>query len=585
MVSREDSGLLRADGRDGISGGTPRKRSSVSKQILEDFPLTPTTTPTIAGAAAAAHVRRPGSPDVSTMLAKTPRPRRRSAAAFPPSAFGRSRTSLPMARSKSLRGERTAGMGTDGDSPFSDHSFIAGIKELDAEDELRLDDGDGGSESDSSIDLHTPLPHLMFRDGLLSPRSKLLPQGLSPELEEENTSELNRSRSVLSVASTAGSVMTKSGVMKDPRDTMRRRLRHRDGQLLRAGMGLTTGLGWSDSEDEDAPSTLTRRLIHTSIARRPSASMSIPRPSSGVISDVSPPPTRPSPQLSRSTSAPYSPSLRRTTSNSTLTSDVRSSNSRSGSIMSHSSATTGHASRSPVLSTTTPSASPVASRTPRYTKATEVPAALSRYRTHSTASAESASTSTHSIISTSSIGPSTPPGSESAGVGTSRHQLRPQKSSELLRRTSGRTISMVSSTSSASAYSSASGSSTQSAGSVTAASTSAVPRPLHLSASLRQSRSLSRTSGLPPDLDQSSRTLSVSQSTSSLNSVRAPTRAPYPGPRPSFPPPALPTSSSPTPTDLHASTPARATSPRPLVAGPRPKPRTGTGMVYPLMAG
>ena len=40
--------------------------------------------------------------------------------------------------------------------------------------------------------------------------------------------------------------MTKSGLQKDPRDTERRRVRHRDGHLLRAGMGLTTGLGWSD---------------------------------------------------------------------------------------------------------------------------------------------------------------------------------------------------------------------------------------------------------------------------------------------------------------------------------------------------
>ena len=40
--------------------------------------------------------------------------------------------------------------------------------------------------------------------------------------------------------------MTKSGIYRDPRDTERRRVRHRDQQLLRAGMGLTTGLGWSD---------------------------------------------------------------------------------------------------------------------------------------------------------------------------------------------------------------------------------------------------------------------------------------------------------------------------------------------------
>ena len=40
--------------------------------------------------------------------------------------------------------------------------------------------------------------------------------------------------------------MTKSGVAKDERDTPMRRVRHRDGKLLRGGIGLTTGLGWSD---------------------------------------------------------------------------------------------------------------------------------------------------------------------------------------------------------------------------------------------------------------------------------------------------------------------------------------------------
>jgi hypothetical protein len=44
--------------------------------------------------------------------------------------------------------------------------------------------------------------------------------------------------------------------VKDTRDTPRRRVRHRDGKLLQGGIGLTTGLGWSDSEDEDAPSQL-----------------------------------------------------------------------------------------------------------------------------------------------------------------------------------------------------------------------------------------------------------------------------------------------------------------------------------------
>ena len=85
--------------------------------------------------------------------------------------------------------------------------------------------------------------------------------------------------------------MTKSGLIKDERDTVTRRVRHRDGKLLRGGIGLTTGLGWSDrylkkenvflfisltsffnSEDEDAPSPLTRRLSSLNLSRRSSAS-------------------------------------------------------------------------------------------------------------------------------------------------------------------------------------------------------------------------------------------------------------------------------------------------------------------------
>ncbi|KAF9447932.1 hypothetical protein P691DRAFT_801642 [Macrolepiota fuliginosa MF-IS2] len=42
------------------------------------------------------------------------------------------------------------------------------------------------------------------------------------------------------------STVTKSGIMKDERDTPMRKERHRDGKLLRGGVGLTTGLGWSD---------------------------------------------------------------------------------------------------------------------------------------------------------------------------------------------------------------------------------------------------------------------------------------------------------------------------------------------------
>ncbi|TFY55237.1 hypothetical protein EVJ58_g8373 [Rhodofomes roseus] len=135
------------------------------------------------------------------------------------------------------------------------------IDVVDVEEEERLDralDGEG-SDTDSEIDIHTPLPNLMLRDGLLSPNSKLLPQAQPID---------DRPSSHMSIVSNAGSVMTKSGLFKDERDTVHRRVRHRDGKLLRGGIGLTTGLGWSDSEDEGAPSPLTRQLSSNTLGRK-----------------------------------------------------------------------------------------------------------------------------------------------------------------------------------------------------------------------------------------------------------------------------------------------------------------------------
>ncbi|KAH9938815.1 uncharacterized protein BXZ73DRAFT_44548 [Epithele typhae] len=231
--------------------------------------------------------RRPTSPDVETMIAKTPRPRRQSSATFhqlPGGGIGmasgtRSRTNSSAVVPSSWRGAKTNPKQDTG-APLEESEPV-GSDLLEKAEES--EEEDGGSESDSSIDIHTPLPHLMFRDGLLSPRSKLLPGGGSATLSmyldnDEQPATGIRANSVLSLVSTSGSTMTKSGVHRDPRDTQRRRVRHRDQQLLRAGMGLTTGLGWSDSEDEDAPSLLTRRLINTNLARQPSASAS--RPSS-----------------------------------------------------------------------------------------------------------------------------------------------------------------------------------------------------------------------------------------------------------------------------------------------------------------
>ncbi|KAI9068554.1 hypothetical protein FKP32DRAFT_1561442 [Trametes sanguinea] len=205
-------------------------------------------------------LKRADSPDVETMIARTPRPRRKSSATFG-SPILRARTNAGMAVPSSWKGlnakekEKGAGAG-DNESVISDYGTL--LKDDDSDFERQLE-GEG-SESDSSIDIHTPLPHLMFRDGLLSPRSKLLPAGTATlSLYMDDSPDGQRANSVLSVASTAASTVTKSGVYRDPRDTQRRRRRHKDQTLLRAGMGLTTGLGWSDSEDEDAPSLLTRR--------------------------------------------------------------------------------------------------------------------------------------------------------------------------------------------------------------------------------------------------------------------------------------------------------------------------------------
>lgn len=71
----------------------------------------------------------------------------------------------------------------------------------------------------------------MLRAGLLSPHSKIL----RPPTPEEDP---------------RASWMTNKNGLKvplDKRNTDKRKRRHRDGKLLREGVGLTTGLGWSDS--------------------------------------------------------------------------------------------------------------------------------------------------------------------------------------------------------------------------------------------------------------------------------------------------------------------------------------------------
>ncbi|KIM64690.1 hypothetical protein SCLCIDRAFT_615029 [Scleroderma citrinum Foug A] len=120
----------------------------------------------------------------------------------------------------------------------------------------------------------------MLRHGMLSPNSKLLPQpsfGVDPTSRMSIVSDVSQlsSASFLSNASNlslSSNISTSSKHLKDARDTPKRRTRHRDGKLLKGGIGLTTGLGWSDSEDEDAPSALTRRLSRLVLTRRTSSS-------------------------------------------------------------------------------------------------------------------------------------------------------------------------------------------------------------------------------------------------------------------------------------------------------------------------
>ncbi|THH31195.1 hypothetical protein EUX98_g2963 [Antrodiella citrinella] len=230
----------------------PSPSSRLQRRSSEALPRAIPTTPSRLRSSSAAQVQekvpeRPGSPDIEAILAKTPRPRKTSTVS-PPRSLLRSGQRSQSTLSLRLNAKERKSVAEDDESIFS----ISDYGMLLEEDESQSDEA-GGSESDSSIDIHTPLPHLMFRDGLLSPRSKLLPQdSKKPAVYPFKEKADDRSRSVLSIASTVGSFVTKTG------------------------MGLTTGLGWSDSEDEDAPSALTRRLITTTIDRKRSATYVVP---------------------------------------------------------------------------------------------------------------------------------------------------------------------------------------------------------------------------------------------------------------------------------------------------------------------
>jgi hypothetical protein len=113
----------------------------------------------------------------------------------------------------------------------------------------------------------------MFQHGLLSPWSKLFTatgtlSSLMGDLAGVDTCSMSSaSQTSLAPTHSAASItpnvstasnMFKSGLYKGEQDTTRRRVHHCDGKLLRGGIGPTTGSGWSNSKDEDAPNLLTR---------------------------------------------------------------------------------------------------------------------------------------------------------------------------------------------------------------------------------------------------------------------------------------------------------------------------------------
>ncbi|KAG8934222.1 hypothetical protein FRC02_010392 [Tulasnella sp. 418] len=138
---------------------------------------------------------------------------------------------------------------------------------------VHVQEDDDGTSSESSLDLHTPLPDLMVKAGILSPRSALLATRNATE-SGTNDSAKSKEEIAASLRKGAGSkVLSKS-----------RLVRHRDGKMLGLGLGLTTGLGWSDSEDEDAPSPL-RRHISQIILHKKCSVASISTLASSAMSD------------------------------------------------------------------------------------------------------------------------------------------------------------------------------------------------------------------------------------------------------------------------------------------------------------
>ena len=165
---------------------------------------------------------RSSSPDISDIIKSAQKPRSRRSSSTPGRELRRKSTvssgSLGLPGPSSSRGHGSQDSFRSYSPLLPDHTgFLSSPPTSDSE------------QSDSSIDLHTPLPHLMVRDGLLSPYSKILVNqaALPPPTDPASRAKFLKGK-------------------RDARDTEERRIRHKDGKLLRDGIGLTTGLGWSD---------------------------------------------------------------------------------------------------------------------------------------------------------------------------------------------------------------------------------------------------------------------------------------------------------------------------------------------------
>jgi hypothetical protein len=103
---------------------------------------------------------RPTSPDISAILSTTPRPR----------------------RTRSVSRRRSRYDIEDDPDPIDPEMEAMLDRQLDGE-------NTSDSDSDSSLDLKTPLSHLMLRHGHLSPNSKLLPKPDPRPISTASTSE------------------------------------------------------------------------------------------------------------------------------------------------------------------------------------------------------------------------------------------------------------------------------------------------------------------------------------------------------------------------------------------------------------